>query len=340
MAGLLEYNDKGIYCRQADVYIDPWKAVKKAFITHAHSDHARPGSQKYLSVHESREIIKHRLKTDKVDSVAFGEKVMVNGVQFSFHPAGHIIGSAQIRVEYKGEIWVVSGDYKTENDSVSGHFESLKCHTFISECTFGLPVFNWRPQKEILHDINTWWANNADQNKITCISAYSLGKSQRLLSGLDTTIGKIYTHIAVENINEIFRKSGVKLPDTNVFTPDIKKEDLKGSIVIGPQSFMNSKAMAKFKNVAVASASGWMNLRGARRRSAVDRGFVLSDHADWSGLLSAIENSEAEKILVTHGYVNVFSKYLKSLGYDADILQTEYEGETLELENQSNEGVQ
>ncbi|WP_235298452.1 ligase-associated DNA damage response exonuclease [Portibacter marinus] len=339
MPQLLEQDDKGIYCAVADVYIDPWKPVKKAFVTHAHADHARPGSAQYVCVDASREIIKHRLEATNVDSLPFGKPITVNGVKFSFHPAGHIIGSAQIRVEHKGEVWVVSGDYKTENDQLSGGFEPLRCHTFISECTFGLPVFNWQPQETVFNEINKWWNTNKEDGKVSFISAYSLGKAQRVISGLDGTIGPIYCHNAVENINEIARAEGFEIQDTMRLNIEMDKKSLTGGLIVAPPGFMNSNYISRMKNVDLASASGWMNLRGARRRRAVDRGFVLSDHADWNGLLSAISATEASKILVTHGYVNVFSKYLQELGYDAQILQTEYEGDEVEQEVVADEGV-
>ncbi len=333
MDRLLRHTDRGIYCEQADVYIDPWKPVSKAFITHAHSDHARPGSVQYICVDECKGLIQHRLNTKSIKSVSFGEEVRVNGVTFSFFPAGHIIGSAQIRVEYQGEVWVVSGDYKTEDDQISGVFEPVPCHTFITECTFGLPVFNWKPQREIFEDVNNWWDNNNQNDKISLVSAYSLGKAQRLINGLQPSIGKIFTHSAIESINDVIRAYGIPLKNTSLLHQDFKNEDLVGNIFIAPPMFMNSNWLLKFKNLEMASASGWMNLRGARRRRAVDKGFVLSDHADWNGLLSAIKTTGADKIIVTHGYVNVFSKYLIEIGYDAEILETEYEGESIENEN-------
>lgn len=340
MGKLLVYNDKGIYCEKADVYIDPWKKVNKAFVTHGHADHARAGSAQYVCVHESKHIIQHRLKTKNVTSIAYGEKLFANGVQFSFHPAGHIIGSAQIRVEYKGEVWVVSGDYKTENDALSGNFESLKCNTFITECTFGLPIFNWKPQEEVFTDINTWWAKNKADGKISCISAYSLGKAQRLISGLDPSTGKIIAHSAIEKMNQVIRDSGIYLQETELLTTDHQQKDLTGNLIIASGSLLNSPWMSIFDNVELAAASGWMNIRSTRRWGGTDHGFVLSDHADWTGLLGAIKSSQAEKILVTHGYVDVFSRYLKEIGYDADILKTEYEGDYIPFEASENESIQ
>lgn len=333
MEKLLIHTDRGIYCEQADVYIDPWRPVSKAFITHAHADHARPGSVQYICVEECKELLRYRLNTKNIKSVPYGEEVRVNGVTFSFFPAGHIIGSAQIRVEFQGEVWVVSGDYKIENDHLSGIFEPVHCHTFITECTFGLPVFNWKPQKEVFEDVNNWWKTNTEQDKISMISAYSLGKAQRLINGLEPSIGKIYAHSAVENLNEVIRNYGVPLKNTHLLHQELKNDDLKGNMIVAPPAFMNSMWLKKFKNLEIATASGWMNLRGARRRRAVDRGFVLSDHADWHGLLQAISETNADTVYVTHGYVNVFSKHLNELGYDAHILQTEFEGDSMENES-------
>lgn len=336
MGKLLVYNDKGIYCPKADVYIDPWKKVNKAFVTHGHADHARPGSKEYVCVHESKGIIQHRLKTKRVNSIGFGEEIRVNGVKFSFHPAGHIIGSAQIRVEHKGEVWVVSGDYKTENDQLSGNFESIPCNTFITECTFGMPIFNWKPQEQIFNDINKWWVTNKSNKKISVISAYSLGKAQRLISGLDSSIGKIYTQGPVEKMNKVIRDSGINLQETEMLSANHTETDLRGNIIIGNGPIPNS---SKIEGIEKASASGWMNLKKTRSWGGAEQGFVLSDHADWQGLLGAIKSSGAEKILVTHGYVQVFSRYLKEIGYDADILKTEYEGDYIEFETAEDESI-
>ena len=194
---LLEFTDRGIYCRKADVYIDPWKPVERALITHGHADHARPGHGKYLATAAAAPVIRLRLGDIDLHTVEFGEKRSINGVEFSFHPAGHIPGSAQIRAECRGEIWVVSGDYKVHPDNLSETFEPVRCHSFISECTFGLPVFKWRAQEEVLADINDWWRTNAANGRTSVIGAYSLGKAQRLLAGVDSGIGAIFTHGAV-----------------------------------------------------------------------------------------------------------------------------------------------
>ncbi|MGO1585072.1 ligase-associated DNA damage response exonuclease [Mesonia sp.] len=328
---LLHLNNKGIYCQQADVYLDPWKPVKKAIISHGHADHSKWGHQQYITHHTNVPIIKHRLGDINVSGVDWGETFTVNGVKFSLHPAGHIIGSAQIRVEYQGEVWVFTGDYKTENDGISVPYEVVKCHTFITECTFGLPAFKWQPQQEVFHDINTWWQQNKEDENTSILFGYSLGKAQRLLKHLDTSIGKIYTHAAIQNMNEIIRKI-TPLPETIRITADTKKEELKGNMVIAPPSAQSSPWIKKMLPYVTASASGWMAFRGARRRRAIDKGFVLSDHCDWQGLLSSIKATGAEKIICTHGYTDIFSRFLIEQGYDARTEETQFEEENAEEE--------
>ncbi|NBC56914.1 MAG: ligase-associated DNA damage response exonuclease [Bacteroidetes bacterium] len=321
---LLEFNNKGIYCSQADVYIDPWRPVKKAIITHGHADHSRYGHKKYITHHLNIPIIKHRLGKINVSGVEWKENFTINNVKFSLHPAGHIIGSSQVRVEYKGEVWVVSGDYKTEDDGISGTFQPVKCHSFITECTFGLPVFKWQPQHAVFEEINAWWQDNQNQNMTSIILVYSLGKAQRVLKYLDTKIGQIYTHGAIENMTEVLR-ANFNFPKTHKITRETSKAELKGNIVIAPPSAHGTTWMRKMVPYVTASASGWMSTRGARRRRAIDKGFVLSDHADWDGLISAIKATECKKVICTHGYTNIFSRYLKTIGYDARTEQTQYE---------------
>lgn len=332
---LLEFTDKGIYCDLAKVYLDPWKPVDKAIISHGHADHSRWGHKQYITHHRNIPIIKHRLGDIKAIGVEWGEGLYINNVKFSLHPAGHIIGASQIRVEHKGEVWVFTGDYKTENDGISTPYESVKCHTFITECTFGLPAFSWIPQQEVLNNINQWWAQNKANRQTSVLFGYSLGKAQRLLKYLDTDIGKIYTHGAIENMTEILRPL-VDFPETNLITRDTKKTELLGNIVLAPPSAHGSTWIRKMVPYVTASASGWMAFRGARRRRAVDKGFVLSDHCDWEGLLTSIKATGAEKIICTHGYTDIFSRYLRELGYDARTESTQYgeeENETIHQES-------
>ena len=324
---LLEFTDKGIYCPPARLYLDPWKPVDKALITHGHSDHSRWGHKRYITHHRNLPIIRHRLGDIRASGLEWGESFSVNGVTFSFHPAGHIIGSSQIRVEYQGEVWVFSGDYKLEDDGVSAPYEPIRCNTFISECTFGLPAFAWRPQTEVMDDINTWWARNREAGRTSVLFAYSLGKAQRLLAHLDPGIGRIYTHGAIENMTEILRPL-YKFPETRRVDRDTQKAELQGNLVLAPPSAHGSSWMRRMVPYETASASGWMAFRGARRRRAVDRGFVLSDHCDWQGLLTCIEGTGAERVICTHGYTEIFSRFLREeKGLDARTEATQYESE-------------
>jgi len=326
---LLEFTKKGIYCEPARVYLDPWKPVDKAIISHGHADHSRYGHQQYITHRNNVPIISHRLGAINVTGKEWGETFVINNVKFSLHPAGHIIGSSQIRVEYKNEVWVFSGDYKTEDDGISTPYEAIKCNTFITECTFGLPAFKWTPQQEVFENINQWWLENKQEGKTSILFGYSLGKAQRLLKHINPEIGKIYTHGAIENMTEVLRPI-VDFPETNRITKDIKKEELLGNIVLAPPSAHGSTWIRKMVPYVTASASGWMTFRGARRRRAVDKGFVLSDHCDWQGLLSSIEATGAEKVICTHGYTDIFSRYLREQGYDARTEETQYGDEVLE----------
>jgi putative mRNA 3-end processing factor len=329
---LLEFSDKGICCPQAQVYLDPWKPVPRALISHGHSDHARWGSEKYLCTTTAAPVIKHRLQlTNNLETIEFGQSISINGVNFSFHPAGHITGSAQIRVEYKGEIWVFSGDYKLQPDNLSEPFEPVKCHAFITESTFGLPVYNWASQQEVFESMNEWWRKNQQEGKVSIIAGYTLGKSQRILRNIDSSIGKIFVHGAVDSINELFRQQGIGLPPTLRVTKESKRTDYEGALVICPPSAIASPWIKRFLPYSLGIASGWMKLRGPRRRRGADRGFVLSDHADWTDLNSAIKATGAERIFVTHGYSEIFAQWLNENGYDAKEVKTQYEGELGEI---------
>jgi putative mRNA 3-end processing factor len=324
---LLEFNDCGIYCAAGNFYIDPWRPVKYAVITHAHSDHARWGHDHYLAHTLSREVLLYRLGDIRLETMDYGHTVVKNGVKITFFPAGHILGSAQVRVECKGEVWVVSGDYKLEDDLVCEPFEPVKCHSFISECTFGMPVYQWRPQQEIFDSMNHWWRQNIEEGKTTVLVGYSLGKAQRILQGLDMSIGKVYTHGVIENTNEALRRNGVRLNETTRVTQDTNREEMRRGLILCPPSSVGTPWMRKFYPYSFGYCSGWMALRGAKRRRAADRGFVLSDHADWDGLISAIRATGCETVYLTHGYTAPFSRYLSETGYDAHEAHTLYGGD-------------
>lgn len=324
---VLTFTDRGIYCPAGDFYIDPWRPVDRALITHGHADHARPGHQRYLCTDACAPVMRHRLGDISVETVKFGEVRQIGDAAVSFHPAGHLPGSAQIRVEVAGEVWVASGDYKVIPDGISEPFEPVTCHSFITECTFGLPVFKWDNQTEVAKDLNAWWARNATDGKASILGAYSLGKAQRLLAMVDPEIAPILTHGAVENTNEVLRNQGYRLPDTVHVTPDLNAKDYPGALVIAPPSALGSQWARRFGPSSIAFASGWMRLRGVRRRRAADRGFVISDHADWDGLMFAIKETQAENIYTTHGYTDIFARWLNTQGYNAQVVPTEFGGE-------------
>ncbi|MGE8497640.1 MAG: ligase-associated DNA damage response exonuclease [Pseudomonas sp.] len=317
---------EGLYCPPGDFYIDPWRPVERSIITHAHGDHARRGNGHYLAAAPGEGILRSRLGEDiSLQTLAYGERLAHHGITLSFHPAGHVLGSAQVRLEYHGEVWVASGDYKVEPDGTCAPFEPVRCHTFITESTFGLPIYRWPSQAEIFAGINAWWRDNAAAGRASVLFAYSFGKAQRILHGIDASIGPILVHGAVEPLNAVYRAGGVHLPPTR-YAGDIAKNDplLRQALILAPPSAGGSTWMRRFGDYSDAFASGWMLLRGTRRRRGVDRGFALSDHADWPGLLWAIEQTGAERVMVTHGQVNVLVRHLREQGLDARAFQTEY----------------
>lgn len=309
MNNLISFTDKGLYCEQGNFYIDPWKPVDYAVITHGHADHAYPGHKNYLCHTYTKPILQLRLGENNYQTLDWDEPIYLNSVKVSLHPAGHIIGSSQIRLEYKGEVWVVSGDYKVEDDGISGKFEPIKCNTFITESTFGLPIYKWKPQQEIYDNIITWINKNKENGKASIILAYSLGKAQRVLQAIKETTQTIFAHGAIFNMQQTLIDAGWNLKPVVRVTPEPPKELLKGSVVIAPPSADGTSWMKKFQPYAVGVCSGWMQVRGNARRRNVDAGFALSDHADWDGLLQTIKATGAERLFVTHGFQSAFSRY-------------------------------
>ncbi len=331
---LLKFTSKGIYCIPGKFYIDPWRPVDLAVITHGHADHARNGMKKYLCHHFTKPILHSRIgKEIECQSVEYGEVLNINGVKVSLHPAGHIIGSAQIRMEYKGYVSVVSGDYKIQDDGISTPFESVKCNEFVSESTFGLPIYNWLSVEAQEQQMRNWVQQNKVNGKTSVFIGYSLGKSQRIMKALEG-LDELNVHYSIAKLNEAYESVGVQLPDYNTIDLREDKKHLDGKIVILPPALIDNPAMKKIPNLAYAICSGWMQIRGARRWRSADAGFAISDHADWQGLISAIKATEAEKVHITHGQTAVFSKYLNEIGISADEVKTEYgnDEETTEFE--------
>lgn len=328
MNDILQLNPKGLYCSEGDFYIDPWQPVNKAVITHAHADHARWGCRSYLCATDGKGVLQARLGSDaSIETLDYGEVKTVNGITLSLHPAGHILGSAQVRIEKDGQILAVSGDYKREPDPTCTPLEPLRCHVFVSESTFGLPIFRWPDPALVMADINAWWRSNRDQGRTSILFAYALGKAQRIIAGLDPTIGPILTHGAVEKFNACYRDAGIPLPPTQYVGALDDKQILKRSLVIAPPSADNPSWLRRFPDRIRAFASGWMRIRGNRRRRSVDRGFVLSDHSDWDGLVETITATAAEKIVVTHGYATEMARWLNEGGRQAEVIPTVLRGE-------------
>jgi putative mRNA 3-end processing factor len=329
MTDLVIHTASGLYCPAGDFYIDPWRPVSRAVITHAHADHARKGHGSYLATAVSAGVLRARLGDITLQGLAYGEVVLINGVSVSLHPAGHVLGSAQVRIEHKGQVWVLSGDY-----FVSGHtddvnstcppFEPVRCHTFVTESTFGLPIYRWAPQQQVIGDINRWWASNAAAGKNSLLLAYSFGKAQRLLAGVDAHVGPIVVHGAVAPLNAAYRAVGVALPNTLTLEQANLQKALTGALVIAPPAVLGSAWAHKLGEHSDAFASGWMQLRGARRRQGVDKGFVLSDHADWPGLQRSITATGAQRVIVTHGYEAVMVRWLQQQGLQAGSFSTEF----------------
>ena len=292
----IKFTKKGIYCVPGKFYLDPWYPVDYAIISHGHADHARWGNKHYLCHHDSKAILKHRIGQDiSIESLGYNEPRMINGVQVSFFPAGHIIGSAQIRLEYKGYVIVFSGDYKTQPDFISVPFEPVKCNEFITESTFGLPVYKWKSEATLQAELQNWILQNQQNNRTSVFLGYSLGKAQRIMK-LVEGVDDIYVHSAINNLNNAISDSSISIPDSTLLKPDFKKADIQNKIVILPPALLGSKMIKRIPNVATAICSGWMHIRGNRRWKGVDAGFAVSDHADWDGLLEAVKATEAEKI--------------------------------------------
>ncbi|MDQ6707155.1 MAG: ligase-associated DNA damage response exonuclease, partial [Acidobacteriota bacterium] len=297
-------------------------------ITHAHSDHARWGSQRYLTASAGETVLRARMGAASViETLAYGQTLDFSGVTVSFHPAGHILGSSQIRIEYRGEIWVASGDYKLQADATCAPFEPVRCHTFLTESTFGLPIYRWTSQSEIVIDVHGWWRRNQEAGKASILFVYALGKAQRILALLDSFMGPIYCHGAVEKLNRVYREAGVALPPTLYAGEAERGTDWSRALILAPPSCNGTPWMRKFGKVSTAFASGWMRIRGTRRRRSIDRGFVVSDHADWPDLLAAIDSTGAERVLVTHGYRSALVRWLEEHGKEAQALETLFESE-------------
>ena len=326
---MMEVTDAGLYCAAGDFWIDPWKPVPRAIITHAHSDHARSGSERYYSSVSCAPLLYHRLGADiQLQTMVWGEQRAFRDVTVSLHPAGHILGSAQVRVQGANGVWVVSGDYKRNPDPSCEAFEPIPCDTFVTEATFALPVYRWPDTREVCRAIFDWWMTCRRQDRPAVLFCYALGKAQRILAGLgEFTSETVWLHGAVAPLTEIYRNAGIHMVPTQAVADAAKGYKFAGDLVIAPPGAVGSAWMKRFARAETGFASGWMTLRGIRRRKGYDRGFVVSDHADWADLVRTVHETGASRVLATHGNTSVLVRYLREMGVDAQALQTRFGGE-------------
>ncbi|MES3037820.1 MAG: ligase-associated DNA damage response exonuclease [Bdellovibrionota bacterium] len=323
---LIQLTDKGLYCAEGDFFVDPWRPTPSAFITHVHGDHAHSGHEIYYCSEESAPLLKHRIPDAKeIKPIKYSEKLKIGNCWVSFHPAGHILGSSQIRVEYKNSVWVVSGDYKRTPDPSCKKFEVIECDTFITESTFGLPIYHWPDTEVTAREILEWVNQHEGPSILFC---YSLGKAQRVLAELAKISNEtVYLHGATMGLTQIYRDLGIKMVPTTSYL-DLTQKDQK-CLILAPPSAHRSPWMKRFKNFQTGFASGWMAIRGNKRRRNVEKGFILSDHADWNELIQTITETKAKRVLVTHGFSDILAQYLtENMGLQGETLQTQFEGET------------
>ena len=317
---LFKISEAGLFCPRGAFYVDPWAPVATAVITHAHGDHAVKGSRQYIAAESGGNVMvlwSRMGQHSRIEPLAFGQSIDLNGVKVSLHPAGHILGSAQVRAEYKGEVWVISGDYKVAPDVTCAAFEPIRCHTFVTESTFAQPCFQWEPQEATFGRIHDWWRMNQARNQASFLYAYALGKAQRLLAGLDLSIGPVFAHRDIESVNALYRKSSVQLPSARIPNDGMTTDEWNRSLILQAPSARWSQGFPHLGNFSTAFASGWMTLPDAAHERRVHTGFALSDHADYQELLQAVAATGAERVLVTHGYIDEFVSDLKSRGYNA-----------------------
>lgn len=341
-ADLLSSDDKGLWCQPGGFHVDPWSPVPVAVVTHAHADHARPGSGTYYCAAPGESLLRLRVQPDaRIHPVPYGEPFTLGRTRLTFHPAGHVLGSAQVKVEHGDETWVVSGDYKTDPDPTCARFQPVPCDVFISEATFALPLYRWDPLQVVAREIAEWWRTNAEAGRASILCTYALGKAQRVLAELRAIANEpafawmlaepVLLHGSVVALTDAYRHAGIPMLETVGATADDeakgRRASFAGRLVIAPPSAAGTPWTRRFERGAGAATgfvSGWMRVRGIRRRRGYDAGFVLSDHADWPGLLNAIRATGARRVLPTHGYTDVLARFLREQGIDASPLRTGY----------------
>jgi len=325
---LLTETPIGLYCEAGDFYVDPWGSTPRALITHAHGDHARAGSHAYLCAAPCEPLLRRRLDPAPIQTLAYGARLTLGQVTVSFHPAGHILGSAQIRIEGPGGVWVVSGDYKRAADRTCAPFEPQGCDVFVTESTFALPIYHWDRTAAVIDDMLAWWQNNGERALTSIVFCYTIGKAQRLLAELATVTDRpVLVHGMLLPAIDAYREAGVRMLVTQPLLERPRGTSLAGELVLAPLSARGTPWMRRLGPLSDAFASGLMRVRGVRRQRAYDRGFALSDHADWPALLDTIAETGAPRVLATHGHAATLARYLRGLGRDAGVLRTAWEGE-------------
>ena len=336
---LIVPTDRGLWCEAGGFHIDPWRPVDLAVVTHAHADHATPGCGRYIASANTVALMRSRM-SGPVDAVtpAFGEAMRLGATTVSLHPAGHVLGSSQVRVAPdEGPVWVVTGDYKVEPDPTCEPFEPVACDVLLTESTFGLPIYRWGDTRAVFDDLNVWWQSNADAGRTTVVLAYALGKAQRVLAGLDASVGPIGLHGALHGPTRVYQDAGIVLPEW-IHANASTAPELKGrGLIVCPPSASGTAWIRKFRGkggLRTAFVSGWMRVRGRRRWGSVDRGFVLSDHADWDGLIDTVRRTGAKRVGVTHGSSEALARYLAEReGVETFVVPTRYRGEGDDQEN-------
>tara|TARA_Y100000589_G_scaffold189170_1_gene179066 strand:- start:2734 stop:3723 length:990 start_codon:yes stop_codon:yes gene_type:complete len=300
----------GLFCETANTWIDPSKPVKRAIITHAHFDHLALGCDEYIASIETGLLLKLRLgEKINIKTYDFEEIFYLNGVKFSLHPSGHILGASQIKIVLGDESLLITGDFKRQKDNTCKKFQQVESDFLICESTFGLPIFNWEPTNKIVDEISSWI--NESENSTSIIFCYSLGKAQRLLSEISNKkIRNVYIHKSINKINTIYKKLGIDMIETKTFDNNLNVSEFKNSLLLLPKSLNNRNFLKKFNKLQTGFASGWMSIRALRKRSGYDKGFAMSDHADWNALIKTILDSKAQRVLLNHGDGEYLAKYL------------------------------
>jgi putative mRNA 3-end processing factor len=335
---LIETNE-GLYCEAGAFHVDPWGAVPRAVITHAHGDHARFGSRAYLCATDSAALLRRRFGNEAViQAQPYGQPLRLNDVTVSFHPAGHILGSAQVRIDGPDGVWVISGDYKRPADPTCVAFEPVTCDTFITESTFGLPIYRWDSTAEVITEIMQWWTANRERALTSVLFCYTLGKAQRLLAELaGVTDTPVYVHGMMVGMIDVYRRRGVAMLPTRPLIEKPRGTSFAGELVLAPLSARGTPWMRRLGNISDAFVSGLMRVRGVRRQRAFDRGFVLSDHADWPDLLTTIAETGAERVLASHGHAEPLARFLRAHGRQSGVIRTAWEGELAGHEHEGRE---